>query len=169
MREDGMVVIVMGIAGSGKTTVGQRLAEAMSSAFIDADDYHSEVNRLKMRLGKALDDQDRAPWLAELRTLVAAALERRERAVLACSALKESYRKQLRVDPARVPVVYLKGNAELIERRLRKRVGHYATELLLQSQLATLEEPKDAIEVDAAEAPEQIVNQVMAALESRTS
>jgi gluconokinase len=160
MPDQGTVVIVMGVAGSGKTTIGRLLAATMGCAFLDADDYHSDSNKLKMSRGEALTDEDRAPWLSALRELVVGTVAREGCAVLACSALKQRYREMLRVDAARVPLVYLKGSVELLRDRLQHRVGHYATVSLLESQLATLEEPADAIQVDAALAPAEIVRRV---------
>ena len=155
-----MVVIVMGVAGSGKTTIGQLLAASIQCTFVDADDYHSDANKLKMSRGDPLTDEDRAPWLAELRDVIAEALARGSCAVLACSALKQRYREILRCDPARVPLVYLRADAALLEERLRRRSEHYAKVSLLDSQLATLEEPTDAIRVDAALPPAEIVRQI---------
>src|SRR6187549_2936459 len=109
MPDQGTVVIVMGVAGSGKTTIGQLLAASLGCAFFDADDYHSDENKLKMARGDALTDEDRAPWLAALRDVIVGALAREGGAVLACSALKQRYRETLRVDPARVLFVYLRG------------------------------------------------------------
>jgi gluconokinase len=160
MPDQGKVVIVMGVAGSGKTTIGRLLAASMGCAFFDADDYHSENNKRKMSRGEALTDEDRAPWLAGLRELVIGTLAREGCAVLACSALKQRYRELLRVHPARVALIYLRAGAALLEDRLRQRVGHYATVSLLESQLATLEEPADAIEVDAGLPPGEIVQAI---------
>src|SRR4051794_36136930 len=119
MSERGMVVIVMGVSGSGKTTVGQLLAASLGCGFVDADDYHSEANKLKMSRGQSLTDEDRAPWLAELRGVIAGTLARGGCAVLACSALKQRYREILRLDQARVPLVYLRAGCALLEDRLR--------------------------------------------------
>jgi len=159
------VVLVMGVLGSGKTTIGRLLAAALECRFIDADDYHSTANKQKMQRGEPLDDFDRAAWLEQLRGLIAGTLERGECAVLACSALKEGYRERLRVDPARVPMVYLKGSPQLLAARIARRTEHFAKQSLLESQLAALEEPSDAIVVDVAESPERIVERLRALLQ----
>lgn len=168
MHGSGRVVIVMGVAGSGKTTVGRLLADRLGWRFEDADDYHSAANKLKMSRAEPLEDADRAPWLAALRELVAGVLQRDEHAVLACSALKRRYRRELCVDPERVVFVYLKSDPVVIRQRLRQRTGHYASESLLESQFDALEEPDDAIEVDAARPPEQIVTHVQALMSDAT-
>jgi gluconokinase len=160
MPERQQVVIVMGVAGSGKTTIGQLLAASIGCAFVDADDYHSDASKSKMSRGEPLTDEDRAPWLAALRDVIAGTLARGGCAVLACSALKQRYREILRVDPARVPLVYLRAHAALLEERLRHRFGHYAKVSLLDSQLAALEEPTDALRIDAALPPAEIVQQI---------
>jgi len=157
----GFVILVMGVAGSGKTTIGRALAAATEARFIDADDYHSPANVQKMSRGEALTDGDRAPWLAALRQVIAGVLHEGGRAVLACSALKQAYRDVLRVDEARVPLVYLRGSRALIAQRLSERQGHYASGSLLDSQLATLEAPAGALEVDVAAAPAAIVRDVL--------
>jgi gluconokinase len=154
-----MVVVLMGVAGSGKTTVGRLLAEQTRAAFYDADDFHPRANVEKMRDGVPLTDEDRVPWLEALRALVSSCLERGERAVLACSALKEEYRERLHVDE-RVKFVYLKGDYELIEGRLRSRSGHFMKPQMLDSQFAALEEPRQALQVDVAAPPAEIVETI---------
>ncbi|MGC1192368.1 MAG: gluconokinase [Candidatus Binatus sp.] len=161
-----MIVIVMGVTGAGKTTIGRALATALGWEFHDGDDLHSEANKLKMRSGIALDDADRAPWLAAIRRLIEAMLAQGRDGVVACSALKQSYRDEIVVDPKAVKIVYLKGSKEMIAERLRNRGAHFMDPDLLQSQFDTLEEPRDAIVVDIAAAPEAIVNEIVAALES---
>ena len=158
-----MVVILMGVSGSGKTTVGRLLAERTGATFYDADDFHTPANVEKMRAGVPLTDEDRRPWLDALRALVASCLERGERAVLACSALKEKYRERLRVD-GRVRFVYLEGDYELIEQRLKNRRGHFMKREMLKSQFETLEEPRRAVRVDAAASPDEIVDAIKARL-----
>src|ERR1019366_6701269 len=113
-----MVVLLMGVSGAGKTTIGRLLADAMGWEFHDADNLHSDANKTKMANGIALRDSDRAPWLASIRELIAKSLARNANVVLACSALKQSYRDQLAVDPARVKIVYLKGTRQLIGARI---------------------------------------------------
>ena len=154
-----MVVVLMGVAGSGKTTVGRLLAERTGATFYDADDFHPRANVEKMRGGVPLTDEDRTPWLEALRSLVASCLERGERAVLACSALKEKYRERLLVDE-RVKFVYLKGDYELIEQRLKNRSGHFMKREMLDGQFATLEEPRKALHVEVDASPEEIVEAI---------
>ncbi len=152
-----MIVIVMGVSGSGKTTVGQRLAQALGWRFRDADDFHSPANIAKMTAGIPLTDEDRAPWLAVLRELLENTLAAGEYLVLACSALKRTYRERLTVDAARQRWVYLRAPRELIAERLKARQGHYMPAAMLDSQLAALEVPEDALVVDAAAAPDTLV------------
>ena len=161
-----MIVIVMGVTGAGKTTIGRALAAALGWEFHDGDDLHSAASKLKMHRGIALDDADRAPWLAAIRKLILAMLSEGRDGVVACSALKQSYRDEIVVDPKAVKIVYLKGSKEMIAERLRNRGAHFMDPDLLQSQFDTLEEPRDAIVVDIAAAPEAIVNEIVAALEA---
>ena len=134
-----MVLVVMGVAGSGKTTIGKLLAERRGWQFADADDFHPPENKDKISRGIALTDADRAPWLAAIRNAIMRWNAMGECVVLACSALKRSYRDELRVGPVRF--VYLKGEPALLLQRLRSRHGHFADEKILASQLASLEEP----------------------------
>ena len=154
-----MIVIVMGVVGSGKTTVGRLLAEQLGWGFADADDFHSASNVEKIRRGIALDDDDRRPWLESLRAAINGWIAEKRNFVLACSALKRSYRRELSVVPD-VQFVYLKGSAELIAQRLRSRHGHFAGEQILASQFADLEEPEDAVTVEIATTPQQIVSEI---------
>ena len=158
------IIILMGVEGSGKTTIGRVLARALGCEFHDADDFHSPQAKSKMAAGAALTDDDRRPWLQALRGLIAEHLRDGVRMVLACSALKVSYREMLMVDPARVVFVYLRGDLALIRERLRKRSGHYAGVSLLASQFETLEEPSDALIVDIADTPDRIVASIRSAL-----
>lgn len=155
-----MVVIVMGVTGAGKTTVGRALSSALEWEFHDGDDLHSEANKRKMHRGVALTDADRAPWLRAIRELITDMVSNGRNGVVACSALKQSYRDEIVVDPTLVKVVYLKASPEQIAERLRNRVGHFMNPDLLQSQFDTLEEPRDAIVVDASMAPEAIVEEI---------
>jgi gluconokinase len=159
-----MVTILIGVAGSGKTTVGRILAARLGCEFHDADDLHSSQNREKMSRGVALSDQDRLPWLHAVRDLVQQCLAENRCAVIACSALKRAYRDLLVVDPARVTMVYLKGSQALIAERLAQRAGHFFDHRLLQSQFDVLEEPTDAIVVDISETPENIADAIRARL-----
>ena len=153
----------MGVAGAGKTTVGKLLASQLGWEFADADDYHSAANIEKMRHGIPLTDADRAPWLQALRTLISGWLTARKNAVLACSALKQSYRDILRVSPE-VCIVYLKVSTQVLHQRLRERHGHFMAEAMLQSQLADLEEPENAVIIDADATPAAIVSQILSKL-----
>lgn len=158
-----MIVIVMGVAGAGKTTIGRLLADALGWQFEDADSYHSPENVQKMAAGIPLTDADRAPWLESLRSIVQSWVSNNQSGVLACSALKQSYRERLQVSP-RVRIVYLRGPIELIRERMNLRVGHYMKPELLQSQFDTLEEPADAVVADASGTPAEIVQQIRARL-----
>jgi carbohydrate kinase (thermoresistant glucokinase family) len=152
-----VVIVILGPAGSGKTTVGRALASAVGWRFVDADDFHTPAAIAHMRAGIALTDAERAPWLASLHHVAAATIDRRGHLVLACSALKERYRATLRGDLRGVRFVYLKADEQTLGRRLADRSGHFAGAILLASQLADLEEPADALTVDATAPPEQIV------------
>lgn len=154
-----MIVIVMGVVGSGKTTVGTLLAQQLGWDFADADDFHPPANIEKIRHGIGLNDQDRQPWLQALHQAIARWIAEHKNVVLACSALKRGYRRELEVGPE-VRFVYLKGGAELIAERLRLRKGHYANEQILGSQFADLEEPEGAVTVDIAATPPQIVAEI---------
>lgn len=158
-----MVVIVMGVAGSGKTTVASALASELKWDFLDADSFHSPGNVAKMRAGIALDDTDRVPWLDSLREEIQRCLARKRNLALACSALKASYREHLMVS-RHVKLVYLKGNFDALRDRLTHRTGHFMPGSLLVSQLETLEEPADAITVEARLSPEEIVAEICAQL-----
>jgi gluconokinase len=154
-----MIIVLMGVSGSGKTTVGRLLAEQLGWVFYEADDYHSPASVEKMGSGVPLDDEDRRPWLEALRDLIRASLGRDESAVLACSALKERYREFLLIDE-RVVLVFLKGDYQLIEGRLARRRGHYMNPSLLGSQFETLEEPAAAVQVEVTSSPEEIVGEI---------
>lgn len=157
-----MFFIVMGVSGSGKTTIGQLLAQRLGCRFYDGDDFHPPPNIAKMAAGVPLDDDDRRGWLAALAALIRQSLAHGETGVIACSALKEAYRAVLRVDPNQVQFVYLKGDYDTIWARMQGRTGHYMKPGMLQSQFDALQEPLDAFTVDVDLAPEQIVDRVMA-------
>lgn len=158
-----LVILVMGVSGSGKTTVGRALADSLGWSFADADDFHPPANLKKMAAGHPLDDADRAPWLAALRAHIDDFLRRGENTVVTCSALKAAYRAQLVADPARVRLVYLHGSRELLRSRLVQRRGHFMPAGLLDSQLATLEPPADALSLDVAPPPAELVKKIRAA------
>ena len=158
-----MIVIVMGVVGAGKTTVGKLLASQLDWQFTDADDFHPASNVEKIRRGIPLTDEDREPWLDRLRSAILKWISDGQSTVLACSALKASYRARLQVAPE-VRFVFLKGSAVLIAQRLRERHGHFAGEEILASQLADLEQPENAVTVDISGTPQQIVDQTRKAL-----
>ena len=166
-----MIVIVFGVSGAGKTTIGKLLAEELGWRFYEADDFHPRANIEKMRSGLPLADEDRWPWLNLLREQITRSLAAKENAVLACSALKRAYRERLRVSDD-VKFVFLRGNYGLIERQLRRRRGHFMNPALLQSQFADLEEPEpdeDAITIELGRSPEELVEQIKAKLNLRTT
>jgi gluconokinase len=154
-----VIVLLMGVQGSGKTTVGKALAETLDWKFADADDFHSAANKAKMAAGIPLTDADRAPWLASLRREIDRTLEESINLVLACSALKASYRRQL-VIPG-VLLVYLHGTQELIASRLRSRTGHFAPLDLLATQFAQLEEPHDALTIEIDRPIHDVVEEII--------
>ncbi len=154
-----MVILLMGVAGAGKTTVGKLLASELGWDFADADDYHPAANVEKMRDGIPLTDADRAPWLETLRSLIAGWISAGKNTVLACSALRRAYREALRIAPD-MQIVYLKITPELLQQRLRARRGHFMTEQMIESQLAALEEPECAVVIDADQSPAQIVKEI---------
>ncbi|HJS18587.1 MAG TPA: gluconokinase [Anaerolineales bacterium] len=158
-------VIVMGVSGSGKTSVGNALAETLGWDFFDADDFHPAANIAKMASGIPLDDSDRAPWLDSLNDLISSALKANRPGVLACSALTESYRRQLLDGNEDVQLVYLKGSYDLIWSRMSARSDHYMKPHMLQSQFDLLEEPEEAITVDISVPVEDIVRVILEELE----
>lgn len=155
-----MHIIIMGPTASGKTTVGRLLATRLGRPFYDADDFHSSSNVAKMRAGIPLDDSDRWPWLDVLHELLRQKSASGEAVVLACSALKHSYRERLTRGLSDVAFVYLKAPGELLRRRLDDRVGHYMSAALLESQLHDLEEPTHALVIDASLPPDRLVEQI---------
>src|SRR5579884_3424814 len=158
-----MILLLMGVSGSGKTTVGRLLAENLAWKFVDADDYHPPANKEKMHRDIPLTDADRAPWLATLRQLIDQWHSSGENVVLACSALKQSYRDQLGFGHNRPPeliLAYLKGSIETIRQRIAHRREHFMNPDLLQSQFDALEEPRDAILVDVGPPSEEIADEL---------
>lgn len=154
-----MILIVMGVTGAGKTTVGKLLAAGLGWQFADADDFHPPANIEKMRRGIPLTDDDRKPWLDRLRVEITSWIANSRSVVLACSALKSSYRQELEVGPE-VRFIYLKGSSSLIAERLRSRHGHFAGEKILAGQFADLEEPRNAVTVDVSISPPEIVAEI---------
>jgi gluconokinase len=151
--------MIMGVTGSGKTTVAEMLAQKHGWEFADADDFHSPANKEKIRQGIPLTDADREPWLQALHARVAEWAAESRNAVLACSALKKSYREEISTGDAPT-IVYLRGSYELIASRLRERHEHFADVKILASQFATLEEPSNAITIDVTQTPAQIVSEI---------
>lgn len=156
-----MVIIVMGVSGTGKSTVGQALADRLGWSFVDADDLHSQENRRKMAAGTPLTDADRQPWLMLLRARIEKALTHGEDVVLAFSALKRVYRERLSVDASRERWVYLHAPAAVIQARIEQRVGHFMPPALLASQLSALEAPEDALSVDVTPPPDVVVVRIL--------
>ncbi|MDZ8107723.1 MAG: gluconokinase [Nostoc sp. DedQUE12a] len=159
-----MIIIIMGVSGAGKTTIGKLLANSLGWEFSDADAFHSLENVEKMRCGIPLTEADRIPWLQNLQIAIKNWLQENKSMVLACSALKESYRQFLAVDNERIRLVYLKGSYELIQKRLQERHNHYMSEKLLDSQFNTLEEPLNTLYIDVIETPQVIVQNIRTAL-----
>jgi len=153
----------MGVTGSGKSTVGKALAANLGWKYFDADEFHPATNVAKMRAGAPLDDADRQPWLETLAHLISDTIQSGESGVLACSALKQTYRDTLSISDE-VRVVYLKGDRRTIAERLRARRDHYMNPNLLDSQFETLEEPKHALEIDASLSVDAIVQKIRTTL-----
>jgi gluconokinase len=160
-----MVIVVMGVSGSGKTTVGRGLAAALGWTFYEGDEAHPPDNLRKMAAGTPLTDADRLPWLRELRRLIESCLAAGEDAVLACSALKESYREILAGGLEGVCFVHLTGDPALIAERLEHRQGHFMKAGMLASQLAVIEPPADGISVEIEGSLEEIVEEIRRRLE----
>lgn len=162
-RESSVLILVMGVAGSGKTSIGIKLAEALNYVFADADSFHPAANVDKMSRGMPLTDADRGPWLEAIRSALLKWQSAGQGAVVTCSALKERYRKFLSQD-CDLRIVYLKGPYDLIHSRLATRQGHFMRPEMLASQFADLEEPEDAIVVDISDTPEAIVVNILSQL-----
>jgi gluconokinase len=156
-----LIVVVMGVTGAGKTTVGSLLAAQLGWEFADADSFHPASNIEKMSHGIALTDEDRAPWLAAMRSAIERWISDNKNAVLACSALKRSYRQELLISPE-VRLAYVRGTYESIAKQLRSRHGHFATEAILADQFASLEEPEDAIVVEVGKDPAVMAAEIRA-------
>jgi gluconokinase len=155
-----VIVVVMGVSGSGKTTIGEALAAKLGWRYFDADDYHPPANVAKMAAGTPLQDEDRRPWLDQLNSV----LQKEKDAVVGCSALKESYRQRLTAGLADFRIVYLTGSFELLRRRAEERKHRFMPASLLKSQFDALEPPRGAIEVDVAQPVEVCVRQILRAL-----
>jgi carbohydrate kinase (thermoresistant glucokinase family) len=157
---EAMVILVMGVSGSGKTTVGRALARAVGGRFYDADDYHSAANIAKMRSGRPLTDGDREAWLRELRSRIDQWLTEQDTFVLACSALTERIRAVLGADREGVRIVHLRGSKALIDARMRSR-EHFMPAALLDSQFALLEPPQHALDLDVSRPPDELVTRIV--------
>jgi len=157
-----VIVIVFGVSGAGKTTIGRLLAEQLGWRFYEADDFHPRTNIEKMHSGRPLTDDDRWPWLQRLREQITRSLAAKENAVLACSALKRAYRERLRVSDD-VKFVFLRGDFALVEKQLRRRHGHFMNPDLLRSQFVDLEEPgsdEDVVTIELGRTPEELVEEI---------
>jgi gluconokinase len=162
-----VIVIVFGVSGAGKTTIGKLLAEELGWRFYEADDFHPPANIEKMRSGRPLTDEDRWPWLERLREQITRSLGAKENAVLACSALKCAYRQRLRLSDD-VKLVFLRGDYALVEKQLRARHGHFMNPALLQSQFADLEEPapdENIFTIKLGRRPEELVKEIKTKLQ----
>lgn len=159
-----VVVVMMGVSGAGKTTIGRLVAERLQWPFYDGDDFHPAANVAKMASGEPLNDEDRGPWLARLRDLIEAHLEEDEAAIIAASALKKAYRETLRVGDPRVRFVFLEGDFDLIWARMARRPDHYMKAEMLRSQFAALEVPREeeALAVDVERSAEAVADEVVA-------
>ncbi len=158
-----MIIVIMGVAGAGKSTVGQMLASELRCEFLDGDSLHPLANIRKMTMGIPLTDADRAPWLAAIHARIVESLQRGRSLVVACSALKQRYRETL-ADGVLITWVYLKGSEEVIRARLLGRQHHFFKAQMLASQFADLEEPADAIVIDVETVPSIAVRQIVDAL-----
>jgi gluconokinase len=160
-----MIVLIMGVSGSGKTTIGQLLADTLRWEFVDADSFHSSSNRNKMSAGTPLSEEDRRPWLDALRKAIDRWISEGRNIVFACSALTASARRSLISDSRSVKLIYLKGPFDLIQTRLARRPDHFMPQGLLASQFDTLEEPADALTIDAGWPPHAITAHIIASLD----
>ena len=160
-----MILLLMGVSGAGKTTVGKLLAKELSWDFYDADAFHPPANVAKMSEGIPLTDADRQPWLNALRAKMEEASQQKDSAVFTSSALKASYRDILTAGDADPHFIYLKGSYDLLKERLENRAGHFFKAEMLQSQLDALEEPEDALTLDIRLSPEALVAEIRERLE----
>lgn len=166
-----MIVVLMGVTASGKTTIGTKLAALKHWEYAEGDDYHSDANKAKMHAGIPLTDADRAPWLATLHEVLLGWHRNGTSGVLACSALRQAYRDELSagIPGAELRFVLLEVPREVLEQRMAERKGHYMSPALLDSQIATLEMPRDAIRVSGDLLPDEVVQEIMTALRDAES
>ncbi|HVU16269.1 MAG TPA: gluconokinase [Candidatus Didemnitutus sp.] len=160
-----VIVLIMGVAGSGKTTVGRKVAAELGWPYFEADDFHSTANKAKMARGEPLNDDDRAPWLAAIRARMDECRQENRSAVFTCSALKEKYRAIL-ADPTTV-LVHLTGDFDTILKRVGEREGHYMKAEMVRSQFDALEVPADALACDIRSSPDEIAQRILAHLRPR--
>ncbi|MBW4623199.1 MAG: gluconokinase [Cyanosarcina radialis HA8281-LM2] len=154
------ICIIMGVSGSGKSTIGRLLSQRLGWTFYDGDDFHPQANKDKMSNGIPLDDRDRQPWLEKLHDLMAETWRDRDNAIVACSALKAAYREILQGDLESIFWVYLKGDYENIRARMEKRQDHFMKAVMLENQLALLEEPEADLIIDISQSQEDIVRKI---------
>ena len=157
-----MIYLIMGVSGSGKTTIGQALSQKLGCTFYDADDFHPPENIAKMSQGIPLNDSDRLPWLKAIKLLINQHQEENKNAVITCSALKQSYRYLLQENTTDIIFIYLQGSYETILKRLQNRSKHFMKENMLISQFKTLEEPENAVIIDINLSVEEIVEEIIA-------
>lgn len=160
------VVLVMGVSGSGKTTIGEALASALGWRYVEADDFHPQANVEKMKAGTPLDDADRRPWLDAINKALLGFQKEGQSVVLGCSALKDAYRKRLSSNVHEFRVVYLRGGFDLIEKRVKARTHRYMPASLLKSQFETLEPPRQAIEIDVSAPVAESIQQIQKSLQT---
>jgi gluconokinase len=158
-------IVLMGVSGCGKTSVGQRLSQKFGWPFFDGDDYQPQENIAKMAAGTPLDDDDRFPWLVTLNNLISEHLEKEQTLLLASSALKQKYRDHLAQGNPQIVFVYLKGDFDLIFKRMESRAGHYMKAQMLRSQFEALEEPNNALTVEISQSLDEIVNAIAVGLD----
>ncbi len=161
------IIVLLGVSGSGKSTLGKRLADRLGWPFFDGDDFHPARNIAKMARGQPLTDEDREVWLDRLAEVIETSIAAGRSAVIACSALRQTYRERLARGHREVVFVYLKGSPELIRDRLAHRHGHFMPADLLPSQFAALEEPIDALTIDIRESPDTLVETIVHRLGDR--
>ncbi len=158
-----MILIIMGVSGCGKTTIGKMLSAKLNWKYFEGDEYHPQENIEKMKNGIPLNDSDRKPWLLKLQYIINDTLSQKVNIIITCSSLKESYRKILKVSNE-VRFIYLKGSYSLIEKRMNERKDHFMKPGMLKSQFDALEEPTDAIIVDIDNSSENILIQILSKL-----
>ncbi len=156
-----MIYLIMGVSGSGKTTIGQALSQKLGYTFYDADDFHPPENIAKMSQGIPLNDSDRLPWLLAIKTVINKHEQLQKDAIITCSALKKSYRDLLQENTRDIIWIYLKGSYESILKRLQEREEHFMKENMLMSQFKTLEEPENAVIIDINSSVEEIVQEIV--------